>query len=259
MKIDALVEFSNEALVRDFVFEIGGEEYECSKQVACMVFKKVAELIEIDSTLKRFVIDMRDDFHQFELMERLMNGESVDVNEQEAMFLLLVALKLENQSLIDQLSELLLDESVITTANVYHRLDEKQRLGLNLQPEIKFAAMHFAELNPATTKLLSPSILDAITSHADFSQKSDIAHLENMLPTMLSNELFADEDPVFAPPLTRWQFPVNCLDTPLPKQTKPDPPKPQSKRTPMIKAATTFASSGKTTTESSALPVFFDA
>ena len=154
----------------EFTFIVDNKKYYCNKFFADFISPKVAEIHFSDSNADHFVIDISDKNRHFEKVMKLMRGFTVEINEENAVFLTAVAEMLGNKELVDLIG---IERINIDNANVMNLLLSKLEFGFNVDSEINFIAEHIVEFNVADLVKLNPSVLLAVLKSSALETPED--------------------------------------------------------------------------------------
>ena len=149
---------------RDFVFVVGGVEYECCRFQACFVSGLVRRLLAADRCVSRVCLKVKDEGHNFKDVVKLMNGHSISVTTGNARFLEDCARELENDELLDRVvwSH---THGDVSSSNVLDRLRLKRESHSDCKDELDFLASHFFEIGFDVVKGLSISDLEQVLTN----------------------------------------------------------------------------------------------
>ena len=150
---------------KDFVFVVGDHEYPCTKYGACFISPKIASILYTDPTIDRMYIDINDDQYQFRLVERLMQGHSIELNGETSKYLCEISKIIENRE-IQGIIERMTDD--MTPSTIVARIQYRIANSLKIDKEIAFAAKHFEEIPDDSLKKLDLSAFEEILVHEDF-------------------------------------------------------------------------------------------
>lgn len=150
---------------KDFVFVVGDHEYPCTKYGACFISPKIASILYSDPTIDRMYIDINDDQYQFRLVERLMQGHSIELNGETSKYLCEISKIIENRE-IQGIIERMTDD--MTPSTIVARIQYRIANSLKIDKEIAFAAKHFEDIPDDSLKKLDLSAFEEILAHEDF-------------------------------------------------------------------------------------------
>ena len=151
--------------VRNFVFVVGGVEYECCRFQACFVSGLVRRLLASDCCLSRVCLQVVDDGGHFQDVVSLMNGRSISITPENARFLEACARELENDELLGRIVGFQLDCEDISLSNVVDRLRIKREFHSDCGDELDFLASHFFEADLDVVRSLSVSDLELVLAN----------------------------------------------------------------------------------------------
>ena len=174
----------------DFVFVVGGQEYNCTRFQACLISGKVCELVASDACFSRLKLEVADDEEQFENIMSLMMGRTISITPSNKGFLKECARELRNHDLLGEIVGYELDQQDISLSNVVERIRTKNEFRKPCAPEIEFLAEHFFEADVEVLKSLSVSDLELVVS-----SKSLKLYTEDQLFDTLM-ELGTDHNPL---------------------------------------------------------------
>ncbi|OHT15492.1 F5/8 type C domain containing protein [Tritrichomonas foetus] len=151
-------------LHNDFTFKVGEKSYSCNRILASFISPTISQILSTDPLCDYFVIDFEDKENLFNNVMKMINGEVIDVNASNYDFLLLVAAKLGNKEMEDDLSLMSFSENHVTYHNAIRRLISKSALGLCYDCEANFIATHFCEYQFDDLNKLKDHELETIIS-----------------------------------------------------------------------------------------------
>lgn len=173
-----------EAAVLDkekFTFVFGGHDFVCSRIQASFISGKVRRALWSDVTADRLIVDIRGDVSLFDVVVKLMNGECIEVNGQNAQFMRDVSVFLDNNELTKLVTSVIENEEELCLENVIDRLRMKQVIELNIDNEVDFVASHFYELEEQQISVLSVDDLDSIFRSSSLQVKDEDSVLNVVL------------------------------------------------------------------------------
>ena len=151
------------AIEPDFEFIVGDKKYPCSSFFAEFISPAVAEIRSKDPSIKSFKIDVEDPNNYFELVIQLMNGNEIEANIPQSVFLRNIGEILQNDEIVDAFS--FVNNNHLTTKNVIPTLLEKQQYNINISKETEFIAKHFFSIDEDELMLLDKETLLHILSN----------------------------------------------------------------------------------------------
>ena len=150
---------------RNFVFVVGGVEYECCRFQACFVSGRVRRLLASDSCLSRVCLQVADEDGRFQDVVSLMNGRSISLTAANARFLEACARELENDELLGRIVGFQPDREDVSLSNVVDRLRTKREFHSDCKNELDFLASHFFEAGLDVVRRLSVSDLELVLTN----------------------------------------------------------------------------------------------
>ena len=148
-----------------FVFVVGKKKYKCGRFQALMLSGRVRRMLEVDNTVDRLKLSIRDRKKVFHDIVRYMNGGAVEITQDNWSFLAAFARELECDELLACLDPSQFESNELFASNVVGRMRAKKEYGTPYDRELKFAAEHFTELDSAVVDDLSVSEMEEIISH----------------------------------------------------------------------------------------------
>lgn len=132
----------------DFTFIVQRQKYHCSKVSAICLSGKVAKLFESNPNAANCVVRHQDPHCEFETINRLLHGGTVDLTAPAVNLdtLIEIARELEMDALIASIRDIIWAKESITSENVFTRVVSKRKEGLSLDPEAEFIAKEFQSL-----------------------------------------------------------------------------------------------------------------
>ena len=114
----------------NFVFVVGGVEYECCRFQACFVSGLVRRLVASDCCLRRVCLQVVDEGGHFQDVVSLMNGRSISLTAANARFLEACARELENDELLGRIVGFPLDSEDVSLSSwtFWRRTSSRQAL-----------------------------------------------------------------------------------------------------------------------------------
>ena len=161
---------------KDFLFKVGGHEYQVPRVLAYFISPKIAKAAIADPFLKEFEINVDDNFFQFNLIIRLMKGENVNVSFFNAHYLLEVAHELQNQEIIDLILSFL--ATPFKPETIVLRLQQKASFHGDIHSEIEYIAENFTKINTDLIKELDNDTLYSIFLCEKLTIKSESSLFE---------------------------------------------------------------------------------
>jgi hypothetical protein len=110
-----------------------------------------------------------------------MQGVLIIPTDSQRLFMAVIAKELENEEILRFLETAESQPSQITMANFESRIDRRVQLGLDIEPEISFAATHFLDLSSETFQHLGVEIGAMILYHPNLSIDSEDSLLNFIL------------------------------------------------------------------------------
>ncbi|KAK8893873.1 hypothetical protein M9Y10_022302 [Tritrichomonas musculus] len=151
-------------LENNFTIKIGIKSYECNRVLASFISPVISQILSSDPLCNTFTIDVEDNQNLFDNIMALMNGDTIEINASNYDLLLLIASKLGNQEMQDDLSLMSFSENHVTFHNAIRRFISKSSLGISVEGESKFIASHFSEYAFDELNKLDDYNLDLILS-----------------------------------------------------------------------------------------------
>ena len=170
MKVSLPLERLKQAMLADrsnFTFIVGrdNKKYSCCLFQACLISQKVCKLVSADPTCGCLRVAADSDCVAFDMLEKLWNGDVIDVSESCADDLVRLCLELENGELLSRISR-----SENTTI---HNAINHMKLGITNDNEIEFIASHFSELAVSDLVRLPASDIEMILTHKALKLSSE--------------------------------------------------------------------------------------
>jgi hypothetical protein len=167
----------------EFVFVVGGREFKCSVFQAAFISGAVARYLVSDNTINRFEVNVsgisgEESGDAFEEIERLMKGESININENNYRNLRRLGKVLDNEELVKKCVEHELWKEGISVSNCIDKVETKEEFGCEIEEEMKFIAKHFYEVDKAELKRLKKETLEAILSDEDLCLEDEESLVE---------------------------------------------------------------------------------
>ena len=156
---------------KDFTFKVGGHNYALPKILAFFISPKIAQASIADPFINEFEINADDSYYQFNLIMRLLSGDSINITESNAHYLLDVGNQLQNQDLIDLILSFI--STPLTVQNASFRLQQKISFHGDTSSEINFIASHFSEMDEENLKQMDTDTLYLILQSPDLSISSE--------------------------------------------------------------------------------------
>ena len=149
---------------KNFVFVVGGVEYQCCRFQACFISGLVRRLIASDRCVSRVSLQVCDDERHFKDVVSLMNGQKISITPANASFLEACARELDNDELLGGIIDFRLDDD-LSISNVVDRIRIKHELHKEFQEELDFLALHFFEMASDSLNKLSSSDLELVLAN----------------------------------------------------------------------------------------------
>lgn len=196
-----LKEIPESLLDNDFCFIFDSKKYYCSRILASFISPTVAHIFHSDPLCNSFLIEINDESNSninvhaqkkisfdFDLIVKLMKGESIDINSNNAEFLILIGKKLGNAELVNQITENLSAYlPKLTPQNVIQRIIIRSSLNLNIDNEIDFISSHFIEFGDEDLLSLGPTLLLYILSNSRSIQIHSEGWLLSVIKRLILN------------------------------------------------------------------------
>ena len=145
-----------------FTFLVGEKIYKIPKLIAAFIAPKLANILTADPTQTMYKVKTADNSNMFELIMSLSRGEQIEVNDSNFLFILSVALELQNRELVKLSSSF--DTAQLNPDNAIRRLREKLFLKLEPKKEADYIASRFCTLDKDILIDLETEALEAIIS-----------------------------------------------------------------------------------------------
>lgn len=153
-----LTNLSHQTDFLNFSFIINDFQYRCNSLLADFISPIISHIHKSDPLSDHFNINNVVHPEYFELFLKLMKGEKIQIEENQAPTIEDIAYQLGNVEIIDKLKVFHSQET--TVSNVISKLSYKN---VEIDPElIDFCAEHLVELNNDEIKELAPSIFQQI-------------------------------------------------------------------------------------------------
>jgi hypothetical protein len=148
---------------KDFAFIGNNFEYQCTTFEACFLSPRVCQLLREDRSVNSFIVEYEGENGGtlFGILEKLMDGQSVDLRIELERGLLELSRILGNSEIVELMIEGL---GSIETTNICRRLEFREETEVCVDSEIEFAASHFYEIDEEFLRQLPVSILESILS-----------------------------------------------------------------------------------------------
>ena len=150
---------------RDFIFCVGGVEYQCCRFQACFVSGLVRRLLASDCCPSCVSLKVSDDKGHFKDIVSLMNGQKISITPVNAEFLEECARELENDELVQAIITSKLDIEGVSMSNVVDHIRVKSGFHGDCKDELDFVASHFFEADLGVLKCLSLSDLERVLAN----------------------------------------------------------------------------------------------
>ena len=131
----------------NFTFHTKQHEYKTSPILACFISPLVALEARSDLTLRDFYLDIDDRKGEFKQILELMEGSSIEINEDNFDFLLLCAQKLGNHELQSKVIDWKFSGSEINNENALDRMILVVKYHINHQETVDYIRDHFTEID----------------------------------------------------------------------------------------------------------------
>lgn len=154
-------------LENDFTFQLGDKSYQCNKILASFISPTISQILASDPLCNTFTIDVEDNQNLFENIITLIHGDIIEINSSNYDPLLLIASKLGNQEMEEDLSSMSFSGNHITFHNAIRRFISKSSIGINVESETKYIASHFSEYHINELNKLTDDHLELILSQSN--------------------------------------------------------------------------------------------
>jgi hypothetical protein len=130
----------------DFTFIIGKHKYRCSRLLAAFLSPKIAQVIMADVLADSYTLPIDDSKFQFKQIFRLLQGETLEVTEDNRDYLARVGELLGNQEIIDQVREAVPEQT--DALSVIQSARNLLRQGLKPDSEFEYISSHLSDFAP---------------------------------------------------------------------------------------------------------------
>jgi hypothetical protein len=130
----------------DFVILIGKHKYRCSRLLAAFLSPKIAQLIASDILADSYTLPIDDSKFQFKQVFRLLQGDSLEVTEENRDYLARVGELLGNQEIIDQVMDSVPEQT--DSLAVIQSARNKLRQGLRPDCEFEYISSRLSDFAP---------------------------------------------------------------------------------------------------------------
>jgi hypothetical protein len=141
----------------DFEFIVGDTTYRCPSLIADFLSPRIAALHALDDTISSFVIETKDDDHNFNDWLSLGHGQRLCVTETNRQFQMSISRELGNSEIYSNILKSI--EGSISIGNVVGRIKLLGEISANYASEVEFLASHFFEISSSDICELSCDIL----------------------------------------------------------------------------------------------------
>jgi hypothetical protein len=138
LTVKGFVNLPRNAINHDFTFIVGSECYECPLLIACFLSPRLCSFVEIDPTIRDFVIETSDPTGYFQQFLSLGWGFTIPVSSENRSLFLRFLGELENHELFENYIG-----KDININNVFDRLDFLLGSNSLCVAEIEFCSSHF--------------------------------------------------------------------------------------------------------------------
>jgi hypothetical protein len=148
---------------KDFRFVSGSNSFICNRFQAAFISPRIAKLLSNDSTTDTFSLT-HSDSRSFSFLRALIRGDSIFFDNENIIFV---------ENLLEDLGNLELSELVLNfvdewkpldLSNCVLRMNQKMRLGLEMNRECELIASKFSEINIESIRSLDVCVLENILS-----------------------------------------------------------------------------------------------
>ena len=177
-------------LKNQFIFVVGreGREHPCSLVQACFISGKVRQLVASDSTMNVLRVLPDEECSVFGFIERLWNGECIEVETSIVEPLLKVSRELENEELSSLLVNWTFSNGEVSVENCISRLHLKENLGLDSSEELEFVSSRFSEFSLRDLACLTPSEVERVLTHESLKIEDENSLLDYILDLVSRDE-----------------------------------------------------------------------
>jgi hypothetical protein len=152
---------ANQISRKDFRFVSGSEKLGCDRFQAGFISPRIASLVLSDPTIEAFSIANADS-RTFELLEKLIRGEQVVLDELNVSTFSVLSHDLGNPELSAQILDFIDGCDELSVSNCILRLKHKSRMGVEVNGEIEFIASHITELKGDDLRGVEVGVLSEI-------------------------------------------------------------------------------------------------
>jgi hypothetical protein len=153
---------------QNFTIVVGSNQFSCSKFQTAFISPAIAQLLQIDSTIERFVID--DIGIQVEvesqnltlLIQDLLHRGSFAIHESQMVSISRLICQLKNEEIPEQLGNVLSSIEEMNEKKCIERYRLKRRLNIESSTEQNFICCHFYEIDQSKIEDLSKDELEDI-------------------------------------------------------------------------------------------------
>jgi hypothetical protein len=139
------LKLANSASRKDFRFVSGSDSFFCDRFQAAFLSPRVASLLLSDPTIDSFTL-IHADCRSFELIDKMIVGDSVFVNEMNVGVFEGLIEDLDNSELIDSILSFIEDSEPQNIKTFISQMNHKVRFNIRPTRECELIASHFSEM-----------------------------------------------------------------------------------------------------------------
>lgn len=179
-----LTNVSQIPIVDDFTFVVGGKEYPSNKFLASYISPAITRILISDIDANRFVIDIDDTDCFFESIISLLNGNVIQITDNNILFLMQIAKIFENDEMMESFSMHIPSLHEGNAIDLY-----LQRLKYNLETSqvVQFIASNFSKVHRDSLMKLNPTQLADIIGNDSLHIKDEDSFFQILLDYINEN------------------------------------------------------------------------
>lgn len=159
----------------NFTIVVGSDSFQCSRFQTAFISPKIAQLLQIDSTIEQFIIDdIEIETQNYRsLMEELLRIGSMNVEAGQSVFVSKLCCRLNNDELSSEFSKSFLADEDIELKNCIERYRLRREMNIHYLNELAFIASHFDVIDKTSRDGLTKIEVEEILKEASLRLETE--------------------------------------------------------------------------------------